>query len=289
MDRYGDNVVAQTLAGDRYRKRHDDVKRKIFGLMRWAGIDAECKVFNLFARYIPQQGLSRMERGRKRQGMVPDFALRLPGELAEGLGVGGNSVVLAELKVLSSCPTRYRRAPRAAVKAVTRRAGELPGEYARKARTMDVEYGGVAEGEVGPVARKLASFPRLQGWVFGAWNEASPDIHSLVHLLARSRLKKEEELQHWGGVARRRRVSNEAALAALTGQVRRQLSLVSARAQARLLLDRVAVLGQGAEAAMGRRRWVEVEERRMGREQRAHLLALEQGRAVLRRGDIFLQ
>ena len=289
VDSYGDNVVAQTLAGDGYRKRHDGVKRKISGLMRWAGVEAECEVFNLFSRYIPQEGLSRIERGRKRQGMVPDFSLRLPSELAEELGVGGNSVVLAELKVLSSCPTRYRRAPRAAVKAVTRRAGELPGEYARKAKIMDVEYGGVAEGEVGPVARKLASFPRLQGWVFGAWNEASPDVHSLVHLLARSRLRKEEELQEWGAVARRRRVSKEAALAALTGQVRRQLSLVSARAQARLLLDRVAVLGRGVEAAAGRRRWVEEEERRMGREQRAHLLALEQGRAVLRRGDIFLQ
>ena len=45
------------------------------------------------------------------------------------------------------------------MKAVSRRAGELPGEYARKAKTMDTEYGGVAEGEVGPVARKLSSFP----------------------------------------------------------------------------------------------------------------------------------
>ena len=289
VDRYGDNVVSQTLAGNGYRKRHDGVKQKMLGLMRWAGLDVECEVFNVFARYIPQQGLSRLERGRKRQGMVPDFALRLPAELAQVIGVGGNSAVLAELKVLSSCPTRYRRAPRAAVKAVTKRAGELPGEYARKARTMDVEYGGVPEGEVGPVARKLSSFPPLQGWVFGAWNEASPDVHNLVHLLAKARLKKEDELQEWGVVARRKRVSEEAALAALTGQVRRQLSLVSARAQARLLLDRVAVLGQGTVAAAGRRRWVEEEERRMRREQRAHLLALEQGRAVLRRGDIFLQ
>ena len=55
-------------------------------------------------------------------------------------------------------------------------------------------------------------------------------------------------------------MSDEAALAALTGQVRRQLSLVSARAQAKLLLDRVAVLGQGAEASLGRRRWVEEED-----------------------------
>ena len=83
------------------------------------------------------------------------------------------------------------------------------------------------------MARKLASFPPLQGWVFGAWNEASPDVHNLVHLLAKARLRKEEELQEWGAVARRRRVSKEAALAALTAtaQLRRQLSLVSARAQ----------------------------------------------------------
>ena len=130
--------------------------------------------------------------------------------------------------------------------------------------------------------KETVLLPSTPGWIFGAWNEASPDVHNLVHLLAKARLRKEEELQEWGAVARRRRVSKEAAIAALTGQVRRQPSLVSARAQARLLLDR------GAEAAAGRRRWVEEEERRMSREQRAHLLALEQGRAVLRRGDIFL-
>ena len=49
-----------------------------------------------------------------------------------------------------------------------------------------------------------------------------------------------------------------------------------------MLLDRVAVLGRGAKAGVGRRRWVEEEERRMGREQRAHMLSLEQGHAVLR-------
>ena len=141
----------------------------MLGLMKWAGIEVECKVFNVFSH---SKGY-HIWRGRKGQGMVPDFALPLPGVLTQELGVGGgNSVVLAELKVLSSCPTRYRRAPRAAVKAVTRRAAELPGEYARKARTMDIEYGsrgGVAEGQIGPVAGKVASFPPLQGWNFGAF------------------------------------------------------------------------------------------------------------------------
>ena len=39
---------------------------------RWAGVPVQCEVFNLFARDIPQEGLSRIERGRKRKGMVPD-------------------------------------------------------------------------------------------------------------------------------------------------------------------------------------------------------------------------
>lgn len=98
VDRYGDNVVGQTLQGDGFRKRHDHVKRKILSLLRWAGVDVECEVFNLFARLIPQQGLSRLERGRKRQGMVADFRVRLPGEEVGVEGAGGAVSVLAELK-----------------------------------------------------------------------------------------------------------------------------------------------------------------------------------------------
>ena len=41
----------------------------------------------------------------------------------------------------------------------------------------------------------------------------------------------------------------EGALAMITGQVRRRLSLTAARANARLILDRVQVLGEGTEAA----------------------------------------
>jgi hypothetical protein len=241
-----------------------------------------------FAGLIPQQGLSRMERGRKRQGMVPDFMVRMPGDsVATGrAGDARDVLVLAELKVITSCPTRYQRAPRHPDKAVTRRANQLPKEYIAKAKIMDSAYGGVPVGEEGPVAKKLKTFP-FQSWVFGAWNEASPDVHTgLVHTLARARLKQEEMLK--GGGARMVRMSEEAALARLTGQVRRSLSLVAARATARCLLDRLEVLGTGEQAAAGRRHWVEAEARRMEREQRAHAVAMQHGKAVLRRGEFYL-
>ena len=150
---------------------------------------------------------------------------------------------------------------------------------------MDTVYGGVPEEEEGPVARKLATFP-FQSWVFGAWNEASPDVHTgLVHTLAKARLKKEEMLEGRGGG--RSRMTEEAALALLTGQVRRSLSLVAARATAKCLLDRLEVLGSGTAAASRRRHWSEQDARTLEREQRAYALSLKHGRAVFRIGEFY--
>ena len=215
--------------------------------------------------------------------MVADFLIRLP---SDGGGINYTSV-LAELKVISCCPTRYARAPRHKEKAVQRWAKLLPGEYARKAKKMDTEYGGVPNGEEGPVAKKLASFP-LQSWVFGAFGEASEDIHSLVYSLAKARLRHEEMLEG-GGMMRRRGIKEGAALSLITGQVRRGISIVTAQAQARCLLERVEVLGGGGKEASRRRRWAEEEERRSRRENHAHTLSMMHGRSVLRRGDIYLQ
>ena len=74
---------------------------KILSLVRWAGVEVDCEVFNLFSGLIPQQGLSRLEQGRKRQGLVPDFRLRAPA--VGGGGPRGEEMVLAELKVISCC------------------------------------------------------------------------------------------------------------------------------------------------------------------------------------------
>ena len=53
-------------------------------------------------------------------------------------------MVLAELKMITSCPTRYHRNPRVGEKAVNRRAATLAGEYSNHARDIDRVYGGVA-------------------------------------------------------------------------------------------------------------------------------------------------
>ena len=68
-----------------------------------------------------------------------------------------------------------------------------------------------------------------------------------------TRLSHEQQLEGRGG--KRNRLRDEVAIGILTGQIRRGLSLVVAREQARCLLARVEGLGDGAVAAAGRRMW----------------------------------
>ena len=125
----------------------------------WAGVPVQSEVFHLFSQVIPQRGLSRIERGRKREGIVPDF--KLLGREA------GEEAFLAEIKCISSNKSRYPRNPRPATRAVDRRAAGLTAEYERKAKKCDRDYCGTAPGEVGPVLAKLQSFGEVTGFCFG--------------------------------------------------------------------------------------------------------------------------
>ena len=188
---FGDNLRSATLKGDGYRKRHDLVKNFLFRKLRTAGVQTECEVFNLFAREIPQEGLSRIERGRTRQTMVPDFKISIP-------QAGGRyEQQLFELKVISSCPTRYLRNPRPEGRAVDRRANLLQGEYTAKARKADRLYGNTAEGQVGKMEHKLLSYGRVRGLVVGAWGEISEDFKSLMEVMGEKRRKIWRQKQGW--------------------------------------------------------------------------------------------
>ena len=152
-------------------------------------------------------------------------------------------------------------------KAVDRRAGQLQGEYLAKARYADRVYGQVPEGQVGPVEQKLVSFGSLRGLVFGPWGEASEGVHRLVDDLAEQRAKRIL------GVGRSKMACPKGAKGVATGQIRRALSVVAVKAQARLLLDRLCWLGSGAVEAARRRRFEEWEEKRMAKRHRRELAA----------------
>ena len=219
----------------------------------WAKIPVVCEVFNVFAHLIPQAGLSRIEKGRKRQGLVPDY--KLPGE-------AGENEVLCELKCMSASESRYPRNPRPedGSKAVNRRADGLTAAYLTSARGVDQDYCGTPrppphrKGEprpvrqVGPVESHLLTYGKVKGWVFGAWGEVSEEIHVLVQRIAKARLEVQDTLPGRRGPA----TTREARLAALVSWVRRQLSFLAVQQQSRLLLDRLQQLGDWAKEARSR-------------------------------------
>ena len=275
VDLYGETVQSTITTGDHYRKRHDAYKMRLFQMCQWAGLEAEVEIFNLFAASIPQEGLNRMERGRKVQSIVPDMRISIPDE--------GNFVQrLHELKIISSSKTRYipHRQGQEAMRAVDKRASELNGEYITKARNTDRQYCGTAQGTTGPVETKLATLGAVKGVVVGAFGEGSDDLHSLIHHLAISRVRVAGPQKGRRGQVR----TEEAELALTTSFLRRTLSVVGVRAQARLLLGRLEVIGPRAAAAAGRRNYALNLERIWANQRRADAISRLQGKVLLRRG-----
>ena len=252
---------------------------KLLQMCQWAGVDAEVEVFNLFAGSIPQQGLSRMERGRKVQSIVPDMRIAIQEE--------GNLVQrLHEIKLISSSKTRYtiHREGQDSTRAVDKRSGELNGEYLAKARRTDQTYCGTEQGNVGPVERKLGSLGHVHGIVVGAFGEGSDDLHALINHLAISRVRYAGPQLGRRGQLR----SEEAELALTTTFLRRSLSVCAVRGQAQVLLGRLEVIAPGGAAAAQRRNNAILLERRWAQQRRADALSNLLGKSLLRRGHFKL-
>ena len=150
----------------------------------------------------------------------------------------------------------------------------------KKARNTDQQYCGTAPGTTGPVETKLGTLGEVKGVVVGAFGEGSEDLHSLIHHLAISRVRVAGPQKGRRGQMR----TEEAELALTTSFLRRTLSVVGVRAQAKLLLGRLEVIGPGAGAAAGRRNYSLHLERIWANQRRADQLSRLQGKSLLRRG-----
>ena len=68
-------MSVSNIPGDTFRTRHDTVKTVLNSFCTTSGIRAECEVYGLFKHLIPDKALddeSSLERGRGRQGLLPD-------------------------------------------------------------------------------------------------------------------------------------------------------------------------------------------------------------------------
>ena len=195
---------------------------------------------------------------------------------------------------MSASESRYPRnpLPRDGRRAVDRRAGGLTEDYAKKAKEVDWKHCGTPRPtarqrgapmpprQIGPVEQRLLTYGEVRGWVFGGWGEASNSVHGLVQRLAKARLAVAPTQAGRPGPPK----SREAELASLVGYLRRSLSFTAVQQQARLLLDRLQLLGEGASEAARRRDTAVHMERQAIRERRAQAVALIQGQSIVGHG-----
>ena len=102
----------------------------------------------------------------------------------------------------------------------------------------------------------------------------------MVQAVAEARVQRADTLPGHRGLFK----SREAELASQVSSVRRQLSFTAVREQARLLLDRLQLLGDGAKEAASRRDWALRQRREEEMERQAQLVCEQQGRLIRRSG-----
>ena len=91
----------------------------------------------------------------------------------------------------------------------------------------------------------LDAFGRVQGWVFGAFGEASPDVHALAKNLG--------DIGASRGWREMGATSAVEASAVLTNRARRALGIEAVRGHARLKLDRLAAVSGDVDEGAARR------------------------------------
>ena len=280
LDAYGDNIMSvSNIPGDMFRVRHDTVKTVLNSFCMTSTIRAECEVYGMFKDLIPVQALEQeesLERGRGRQGLLPDFRLEIPSPAGEPVQR------LAELKMIGAVPKWYPRKGALArkKKAVERRVLTLPGEYRNPLAALDSKYHGTQPGQVGPLVRRLEGYGKLLCLVMGTFQEGSKDLHHLLDVIADSKLRAR-------GLARGREGS-EHERSVILMNLRRELSTAGAKAQSACLLGRVARMGEGHRMAAKRRAWVMREEEIRQESSRAHWQANIRGRGIIRGGGEFI-
>jgi hypothetical protein len=210
-----------------------------------------------------------MVQGTDRYGIIPDAKLRVC--LHRGR-LGGNAADLSmrdkaylfDVKTIAAGGPTYHaryRSPRTAAAsppviargnggitvaggAVAERARIVPGEYEAAARGLDLRLHGIEAPAVGPALTLLRTYPPARALVFGAYGEASEDVHTLLRVASERAADGQ-----WARLGARSRANAVGYFASI---FRRRWGITAVREYARLRIERLGFVGAwgGARAAL---------------------------------------
>ena len=181
-DAYGHQVGLAALPGAPFTDCHDAIAHELWRILMEAGVHVDVEPRGIFTTLIPTQVL--LQPGST-PGAVPDAAIDVAmaaPATARNATAGSRLPMqrwLFDVKTIFGGNGLYQ-CPRARDEqsgAVAERAHRCAGEYLSAARAADRQYS--APG-TNPILDRLRSFGQTRGLAFGAYGEASPDVHALL-------------------------------------------------------------------------------------------------------------
>ena len=112
----------------------------------------------------------------------------------------------------------------------TRHASRLSAKYRKKLSDLDEKFHGTQKNETGPLVHRLLNYGELQKLVVGPWADCSKDLHELIKLLGKQRVKAQARA--------RGRPAPDREQGIVVSQIRRVLSTTFDRAHKTCLLSR---------------------------------------------------
>ena len=236
-DAYGHEVGLASLPGAPFTDCHDAIAHELWRILMEAGVHVDVEPRGIFTTLIPTPVL--LQPGPA-PGAVPDaaidVALAAPAT-ARNATAGSRQPMqrwLFDVKTIFGGNGIYQ-CPRARDEqsgAVAERAHQVSGEYLRAARQADRQY---SAPDTSPILDRLRSFGQTRGLVFGAYGEASPDVHALLTVAADGLAERQ-----WRDMGAR---TQEEARSFIVSSLRRRLGLVICREFARHRIRRVPYIG----------------------------------------------
>ncbi len=249
-DAHGFQIGLATLPGDDDTECHDAISRELFDTTHAAGLHTELQPWHIFTSLVPVADLIAASHRRGRPpGIIPDAAVdvALPAVVtARGQRRGPSRLLrrlLFDVKTIHAGTDHYYSAHARDEQsgAVRHREAQVWPSYLRHARDLDRRY---SPAGMTPIEDRLRSYTETRGAVFGAYGEASDDVHGLIAAAATASAERQYRLTGARTAAEMRSF--------IVGQMRRRIGLTTVQAMARHRLSRVPYIGVPREAIISR-------------------------------------
>ena len=236
-DAYGLQLGLATLPGTSGSECHDAAGRELFEIIQEARLPIELQPRHYFDTLIPVAVL--LNPGRN-PSIVPDACMQaslpdIPTQVNQRRrALQPRRRLLFDVKTIHAGTAHYysRRGREEQSGAVHERELHVWHEYQSHARALDRAY---SPAGTQPILQRLQSFGRTRGLVYGAYGEASADVHALLSMAAEAQA---EQLWRAAGA----RTASEMR-AILISRMRRRVGLGAVQAMARHRLARVPYVG----------------------------------------------